>query len=56
MMESTEWIKQATAIIDGWTTSDDMVTWFIENATEEYTNGSAAVQEAMRMSWEDTGN
>ena len=56
MMESTEWIKQATAIIDGWTTSDDMVTWFIENATEEYTNGSAAVQESMRMSWEDTGN
>ena len=56
MMESTEWIKQATAIIDGWTTSDDMVTWFIEHATEEYTEGSAAVQELMRMGWEDTGN
>lgn len=56
MIESTEWIKQATAIIDGWTTSDDMVTWFIQNATEEYTDGSAAVQEYMRMSWEDTGN
>ena len=56
MMDSTDWIKQATAIIDGWTTSDDMVTWFVENATKEYTDGSAAVQESMRMSWEDTGN
>lgn len=56
MMESTEWIKQATAIIDGWTTSDEMVTWFIQHATDEYTEGSAAVQELMRMSWEDTGN
>lgn len=56
MMESTEWIKQATAIIDGWTTSDEMVTWFIQHATDEYTEGSAAVQELMRMGWEDTGN
>ena len=56
MMESTEWIKQATAIVDGWTTSDKMVTWFIEHATDEYTEGSAAVQELMRMGWEDTGN
>ena len=56
MIDSTDWIKQATAIIDGWTTSDKMVTWFIQHATDEYTEGSAAVQELMRMGWEDTGN
>jgi hypothetical protein len=56
MLENADTIKAATAIIEGWHTSDDLVAWFVENATKEFTEGSETTKEIMITEWQETGD
>lgn len=56
MLENADTIKAATAIIEGWHTSDDLVAWFVENATKEFAEGSETTKEIMITEWQETGD
>lgn len=56
MLDSTNWMKQAAAIVDSWKTTEDMVAWMVEQNTETIESASSAQREIMISDWEETGN